>query len=108
MDKSKIMSELLAQLLDEMKVNAGSRLKPKEASIEIISAKPVEHEEPDGDEDKAGLQDHLDSLAAAEAEKHAAGEEPELVALDEPDEDEDEDEDELISPASARLNKILK
>ena len=93
--KASIMLELLHDLMGEMKTSTGSKLKPT-ASIEVTTATPLE-------DDKEGLEAHLDKIAA---EPHEEPDGDELLGLEDEDEDE-EPKEEKMSPAMARMNKRL-
>lgn len=90
--KTQITMDLLHELLSEMKMGAGSKLKPKEVVIEKTEISP------DESEDKDGLQEHLDKVSEEEI--------PEEL-LEGLTDEEDEPEEEDISPASSRLNKRM-
>ena len=97
--KKGVKLDLIRQLMDTMKGNAGEKLKPKAAEVEIeVDKEPAAAmDDPTGHD---GLADHLANLSTGDSED-ASGDDHELDIHPE------EEEEEEISPARRRLNKMM-
>lgn len=93
--RAQLILKLIPDLLSEMKMGAGSKLKPKAEVIEVSTDKV-------DPEDKEGLAAHLDKVA-----EESPPDEDDLEGLMDDEDKTDEEDKQYTSSAKARLDRKM-